>query len=82
MFMNFMKADKEPTGLTSERIQFLARGIKVRAIAVENFLFSLNKGTKKVDAEMNLYMDARSYGWNVETQRAIKQGIEEYFRNI
>jgi hypothetical protein len=74
-----MKASKEPIKLKTERIQMLARRINVSTVSVENFLFALNKDSNKRDAELNLYVDARDYGWNKETQLAIKEGIQEFF---
>lgn len=44
-----------------------------KRIAVENFLMSVGKS--RVEALMNLEMDAASYRWNAATVNAIRKGI-------
>lgn len=65
--------------LNFKRIEELASKKKVRRIAVENFLMSL-EGLTQRDAMANLSMDARLYKWNAPTQAAIRTGINETFR--
>jgi len=62
--------------LTNEKIAQLASKKGVKAIAVQNFLGSLG-GMTRMDALMNLSMDARSYKWNTPTVNAIRSGILE-----
>lgn len=50
----------------------------VRAIAVQNFLSSLD-GTNLACALGNLSMDARLYKWNSATVGAIRAGIMKKF---
>lgn len=64
--------------LDGGRIEELARQPKVRRIAVENFLSSLD-GLDYQGAKANLEMDAASYRWNEETVGAIWTGILEHF---
>lgn len=59
--------------LTEEQLKKLTSRDKVKKIAVENFLCSLS-GNKTADL-MNVSLDAKSYGWNKETIKAIKDGI-------
>jgi hypothetical protein len=60
--------------LTAARINQLASRKGVKKIAVENFLSTMGS---RDDALVNLGEDARSYGWNAATQRAIRTGILE-----
>jgi hypothetical protein len=63
--------------LTGAEIEKLASRKNVRRIAVENFLGSVHYGdTTPREAYHNLQADARSYGWNTATKRAIEDGIE------
>lgn len=64
--------------LSADRITELAQGAKVRRVAVENFLSSL-EGLTGQEALGNLELDAASYRWNGETRSAIHQGIMENF---
>jgi|GEM_PF-2102138 len=66
-------------GLSDARIQALARQPGVKAVAVENFLGTL-EGVRERDALMNLDADARSYRWNAATKKAIRTGIREHYR--
>ncbi len=52
----------------------MKKSTAIKTIAVENFLGTLHDMTTE-DALMNLAMDARSYGWNAATVRAIRLGI-------
>lgn len=64
--------------LTAERIEELAAQPKVRRVAVENFLSSLD-GFDYQGAKANLELDAASYRWNEETVSAVWQGILDHF---
>lgn len=64
--------------LTFERISELAKGEGVKTVAVENFLTSLD-GLSYQEAVGNCELDARSYGWNHETQAAIRIGLCEHY---
>jgi len=64
--------------LTAKRIEELAFGPKIRRVAVENFLSSLD-GLDYQDAKANLEVDAASYRWSEETVSAVWQGILEHF---
>jgi len=68
--------DPHPKGtlmLTHEAIQQLAARPGVKKTAVENFLSTM--GDSLPDAIANLVKDAKSYGWTVETIRAIALGV-------
>jgi hypothetical protein len=60
--------------LSAQQIERLASKPKVKRIAVENFLISIQNDTIK-EAEGNLRLDASLYRWNTETINAIKEGI-------
>jgi len=60
--------------LTFEEIKQFADREKVRKIAVENFLMTLPDSERVALA--NLEYDRRLYKWNVETVRAIRDGIK------
>ncbi len=60
--------------LTNEQIEQLASRTGAKRIAVENFLMSLY-GVTKDEALGNLSLDARSYKWNAQTVKAIRNGI-------
>jgi len=60
---------------TKERIEELASRPNVKKIPVFNFLGTLPSDTTIADDLMNLDMDAKLYGWNVETVKAIRDGI-------
>ena len=64
--------------ISRERISKLAARKGVKAIAVENFLSTL-QGMTSHDANANLAADARSYKWNAATVNAIRKGIDECF---
>jgi hypothetical protein len=49
---------------------------KVKKNAVLNFLMSVAANETRQNALMNMLYDARSYGWNQQTQRVIALGIE------
>lgn len=61
--------------LLDAQIAMLAGRSKVRRIAVENFLSSM-EGLTRMQALGNLYLDAGLYGWNAATVAAIRKGIE------
>jgi hypothetical protein len=65
--------------ISAARIAKLASRKNVRAIAVENFLASLDGMTRPTEAWGNLAADARSYKWNSATVAAINAGILEHF---
>jgi hypothetical protein len=56
------------------KIASLAFRKGVKSVAVENFLGSID-GLTRSEAFANLNADARSYGWNAATVRAISDGI-------
>lgn len=60
--------------LTKEEIEKLATRPNVRKIAVENFLMSM--GNDERTAMLNLSYDAGLYKWNVDTVKAIRDGIQ------
>lgn len=62
--------------LTIEEIEKISDGcsIKVRKIAIENFLMSM--GVEERVARANLGYDKSLYRWNQETVEAIKKGID------
>ncbi len=62
---------------TNERIIQLATSSNVDEDAVINFLGTLPSNTTISDDLMNLIMDAKLYGWNIETIKAISDGITE-----
>jgi hypothetical protein len=62
---------------TNERIKELASLPNVDEDAVFNFLGTLPSHTTIADDRMNLIMDAKLYGWNIETIKAISDGITE-----
>lgn len=65
--------------LTKERLNKLASRDGVNPEPVWNFVGSIPFDSTPVDNHMNLLMDARLYGWDQETMRAIRDGIEETF---
>lgn len=64
--------------LSTARIQELASRPKVRKIAVENFLSTLD-GMTYQEAVGNCELDKRSYRWNDETSGAIREGLTEHY---
>lgn len=64
--------------LTPTRIQELAARTGVRKVAVQNFLMTL-RGMTEGQALLNLKQDATSYRWDSSTQKAIREGITEFF---
>lgn len=64
--------------LNFARIEELASGQNVKKTAVKNFLCTLD-GMTYQDAVGNCEMDAKSYGWSLETSAAIRIGILEHF---
>jgi len=66
--------------LTSEEIERLAGRTEVKRIAVENFLAALDANIGDVGNRENARRDARQYGWNPATLRAIMEGIRMAFR--
>lgn len=62
--------------LTNTEIKKFATKRGVRGNAVENFLESLGSAGSKSKEIANLHDDAREYGWNAATVKAIKEGIE------
>lgn len=67
--------------LSHAQIEVLAGKPKVKRIAVENFLMSIEKDTPIKEAEGNLRIDAKVYRWNDETVKAIQQGIQQAKQN-
>ena len=67
--------------LTNDKIIELAKKPGVKQIAVENFLITVDHNIDKMSAELNLEMDAKSYGWNQATISAIKEGIRLWDTN-
>jgi hypothetical protein len=53
---------------------------KVKQIAVENFLGSLDKTIPLWQQLANLSLDAMLYRWNGETVRAIRKGIQQAYK--
>lgn len=66
--------------ITSQQIDELASRPKVKRVAVENFLSSLD-GLSRQDAIGNLEMDAKSYKWARETKASIHEGILLHFKS-
>jgi hypothetical protein len=64
--------------LTPTRIIELSTMPKVRRVAVENFLSSLD-GMTYQEAVGNCELDKRSYRWNDETSGAIREGLVEHY---
>lgn len=62
--------------IANDRIAKLASLPGVDLDAAWNFLGTLD-GLSQAEALANLELDARSYGWNTATCRAIQQGIME-----
>lgn len=60
--------------LTESEIERLAQRKGVRRLAVENFLGTLGSMNRS-EAMGNLAIDQSSYGWNIKTYTAIKDGI-------
>lgn len=60
--------------LTAEEIKRLASRKGVKRIAVENFLSTM--GDNAAIALYNLALDARLYKWNIQTIKAIEDGIK------
>jgi hypothetical protein len=50
-----------------------------RAVAVDNFLASLN-GLSAQEAFANLRQDSAAYGWDAATRTAIAEGITKHFK--
>lgn len=59
--------------LTVKEVEGFASRDGVRRIAVENFLMSM--GDSSMVALGNLVLDQRLYGWNRQTEEAIRDGI-------
>ena len=66
--------------LTNKEIEKLANRKNVKAIAVYNFLGTLDESIGYTGNGYNLICDARSYKWNSATQTAIRKGIEMAFK--
>lgn len=60
-------------------IEAYASRPRVKRVAVENFLMSLEGLTHK-EAVDNCMLDARTYKWNHETVGAIREALVEYFK--
>lgn len=67
--------------LTDQEIETLASRKNVKRIAVENFLMSFPTDLAIMYQIANLENDARSYGWNADTKRAIRDGLDLASRN-
>ena len=61
-------------------IQKLATGPWVKTIVVENFLSSLDNALPMGGHLESLKADAKSYGWNAATVRAIRDGILRMYK--
>lgn len=61
--------------IPKEIIESLASRDGVRETAVWNFLGTAHHCGTVANALMNLGMDARLYGWNKETVKAIRDGL-------
>lgn len=61
--------------LTNAEIEKFAGLPRVKRIAVENFLSSVEYNKNKTDAILNMLADAKIYKWNTETVDAIREGI-------
>jgi len=67
----------EMRDLPSQEIKKLLREFpQARRIAVENFLSTVSQCDSKYFAYANLDRDRILYGWNSDTYRAIRKGIE------
>ena len=63
--------------LTSPEIERLLKKFpQARKIAVENFLMTVSQCLNKYYALANLNKDRLLYGWNIDTARAIRKGID------
>jgi predicted heme/steroid binding protein len=65
--------------LTSEELEEFAGRKGVRRIAIENFLMSAPIDIGLAGNLYNLQRDAKSYGWNSKTQKAISDGLKLIF---
>ncbi len=66
--------------LSTEDIETYASREGVKRIAVENFLMSIDTDTDALrGCLLNCHLDAKLYRWNVQTVRAIKDGIYELY---
>jgi hypothetical protein len=63
--------------IPKDKIEKLAARKNVNKTAVWNFLGTAHHCGTIFNALMNLDMDARRYGWNAETKKAIKDGLLE-----
>jgi hypothetical protein len=61
--------------LSNDEIEMFASRVGVRRIAVENFLSTLGQAGGMSNELRNLGDDAKSFKWNKETVKAIKDGI-------
>ena len=67
--------------LNMREIVHLTAMPRVRRIAVENFLGTLDNTMPKEMHLLNLRNDAASYRWNIATVSAIKKGIEMMYKD-
>lgn len=61
--------------LTNEEIEKLATKKNVKAIAVYNFLGTLDESIGFIGNNYNCLSDAKAYKWNAPTRNAIQKGI-------
>lgn len=66
--------------LTGKEIDELAAKKGVSKVAVENFLGSVGEAGSEAGELANMREDARTYKWNVATQKAIRAGIQLAYR--
>jgi hypothetical protein len=66
--------------ITEDQIKRLASRKGVKAIAVENFLGSIDCNADASTAFGNAAIDAKLYKWNAATVRAINDGIALHFK--
>ena len=66
--------------LTNAEIEKLATRKNVKAIAVYNFLGTLDESIGYTGNNYNCLSDTRAYKWNAPTRNAIQKGIKMAFR--
>lgn len=65
--------------MDTKLVEMLAARKGVKRVAVENFLYTMD-GLTHQEAIANMELDARLYGWNAATKRAICDGIIAEFQ--
>ena len=67
----------ELRNLTGQEIEkILKKFPNAKRIAVETFLMTVANNSNKYYANANLDKDRLLYGWNIDTARAIRKGID------